>query len=267
MIGHIRSIVSLFDMLKLKADKFVRLMHQIDRLLNASNQVTLGMKFDGESLAIVLKDLSDTKALLLDLEMPVSYNAAVRVMDQLQLDKELAPAKWILHHLYESVNDELRSQVFLAIEPARRTFYEPSSPLFGQDVFDRFPSAIDDILEAGNCYALDRNTSTVFHLMRVMEAGLKVLAKELGIPYAPSWESYLKQIRANIEGDWKSKTDAEKSRLPLYKDLAGDLQAVKIAWRNPTMHIVKKYTDDEALQIYNCVKQFIIRLAETGFSE
>jgi hypothetical protein len=254
-------------MLQLKADKFVRLMYQIDRLLHASNQVNVGMKFEAKSLEIILKDLSDTEELLSELEMPVSHKAAMRVKDQLQNDRELAPSKWLLHHLFESVNDELGSQLFLAIEPSKRGFYKPSNPPFGQLAFDRFPSAIDDILDASNCLALDQNTAVVFHLMRVMEVGLKVLAKEIGIPYAPSWESYLKQIRTNVEGDWKSKTDAEKARQPLYKDLAGDLQTVKIAWRNPTMHIVKKYTADEASQIYDCVKQFIIRLAGAGFSE
>ena len=85
-------IVSLLEMLQLKADKFVRLMHQIDRLLHASNQVELGMKFNEESLGIVLKDLSDTEALLLDLEMSVSHKAAVRVREQLQRDSADAPS-------------------------------------------------------------------------------------------------------------------------------------------------------------------------------
>jgi hypothetical protein len=30
----------------------------------------------------------------------------------------------------------------------------------------------------------------------MMECGLKGLARLLGIPYAPSWESYLRQIQA-----------------------------------------------------------------------
>ena len=103
--------------------------------------------------------------------------------------------------------------------------------------------------------------------MRVMEAGLKVFSKELGVPYAPSWESYLGQVKKIIGSDWNSKTTAEKDRLPFYKDIAGDLYSVKVAWRNPTMHIEKKYEPGEALQIHNCVKQFMIRLAEAGFSE
>ena len=47
--------------------------------------------------------------------------------------------------------------------------------------------------------------------MRVMEAGLKALAKLLDIPYAPSWESYLKQINDKIAAKHKDKTPEWKA--------------------------------------------------------
>lgn len=167
----------------------------------------------------------------------------------------------------ERIWDELDSRTYVQIEPPRAKYYEPLQPPFGEAVFSQFASANDDIVEAGNCLSLERYTACVFHLMRVTEAGLKVLGRELGIPYAPSWEAYLRQIAKIVEADWNTKSKAERARQPLYKDLAGDLQSVKIAWRNPTMHIVKKYAADEAMQIYNSVKQFVTRLAEAGFSE
>src|ERR1700723_413509 len=120
-----------------------------------------------------------------------------------------------LRDLLGRVQDEMKLRVFLHIPVDKARHFEPANPPFGQDVFDRFPSAIDDVYEAGNCLALDRDTAVVFHLMRVMEAGLKVLGKELGIPYAPSWESYLRQIGTIVEGDWKSKTADERARQPL----------------------------------------------------
>lgn len=103
--------------------------------------------------------------------------------------------------------------------------------------------------------------------MRVMESALKVLAGELGIPYAPSWESYLRQLNSMVEGDWKSQSKELRSKQSFYKEVVGDLQAVKIAWRNPTMHIVKNYNSDEAMQIYGCVRQFMMRIADAGLSE
>jgi hypothetical protein len=102
--------------------------------------------------------------------------------------------------------DELSARVYVQIHSDRTRFYEQTSPPFGQQVFDQFSTAIDDVEEVSNCLALERNTAVVFHLMRVMESALKVLAGELGIPYAPSWESYLRQLNTMVEGDWKSKS-------------------------------------------------------------
>jgi hypothetical protein len=60
-------------------------------------------------------------------------------------------------------------------------------------------SASFDIEEAGKCLAFDRGTATVMHLMRVLEVGLKALAKVLQIAYAPSWDSYIKKINTILE--------------------------------------------------------------------
>ena len=41
--------------------------------------------------------------------------------------------------------------------------------------------AIPDIIEAGNCYALNRPTACVFHLMRVIPYGMAALTKLLKV--------------------------------------------------------------------------------------
>jgi len=145
-----------------------------------------------------------------------------------------------------------------------RYFDEPN--LFGEQVTDRFPTVTHDVADAGKCLALGQGTATVFHLMRVMEIGLRALAAPLGIPYAPSWESYLKQINAKINEDHKNKSEEWKIGEPFYRDLAGDLLIVKTTWRNPTMHPKARYMPDEAEQIFSAVRAFMRRLA-THFSE
>jgi hypothetical protein len=47
----------------------------------------------------------------------------------------------------------------------------------------------------------------------------------------------------------------------------GDLQVVKMSWRNPTMHIVRTYTPEEAQQIFGAVKTFMGRLAANRISD
>ncbi len=256
--------VSLLDMLRFYAHNFVaafgtlgQAMMEIRSGHTSPSSRTLGAV--GASLGMLLKQCQE-----LELKFSAVHLKRLAESDELRTLPKMLKA---LEETQQRIWDELNERTYVQIPVGSAMYYEPSTPPFGQKVFDQFSSAIDDVREAGNCLALERSTAVVFHLMRVMEAGLKVLAKELGIAYAPSWESYLKQIAIAVEGDWKSKTAAEKARQPLYKELAGDLHAVKIAWRNPTMHIVKKYTPDEAMQVYNCVRQFMQRLAGADFSE
>jgi hypothetical protein len=77
--------------------------------------------------------------------------------------------------------DELMGREFLYVRPEMVGYYDQPM-LFGKEVNDRFPLAIDDIEEAGKCLALFRGTACVLHTMRVMEAGLRVLGKSLNIP-------------------------------------------------------------------------------------
>jgi hypothetical protein len=163
------------------------------------------------------------------------------------------------------LEDELQGLVFLALTREEAVRWRTKQP-FGEEVFERLPSATIDIEEAGRCLALERGTATVFHLMRVMEVGLKVTASALGIPYAPSWESYLKQIQDKVDKKWRQKGVHWKRDEPFFREILGHLQAVKVAWRNPTMHIVNQYTSEQAEDIFNAVRGFMRHLA-TKLSE
>ena len=98
--------------------------------------------------------------------------------------------------------------------------------------------------------------------MRVMEVGLKALAKDLKIPYAPSWESYIKQIEAKITEKHSNKSKSWKAIEPFYREVLGNLTSIKIAWRNPTMHIVRNYSPQEAEDVFRTVRRFMKRLSE-----
>jgi hypothetical protein len=45
------------------------------------------------------------------------------------------------------------------------------------------------------------------------------------------------------------------------RDVSGDLLTVKQAFRNPTMHVDRKYGPEEAEEIYKAVRRFMERLA------
>lgn len=168
--------------------------------------------------------------------------------------------------LHGRLRDELAARICFMIETGKAKFFAEPYLFNTEDVkvSDQFPSAIYDIEEAGKCLALDRSTACVFHLMRVMEVGLQRLAKDLGIPYAPSWESYINQINTRIALKHKKKGIKWKRDESYFKEIAGDLLTVKVAWRNPTMHIVRTYTPEEAEQIFAAVRTLMQRIAARG---
>jgi hypothetical protein len=203
-------------------------------------------------------------ALLTELKLPVALASAKRLSKLLNDEKDTIT--WDeLAKAYEDISARLRDELgalkIFCLDPEREGYFEPIGPLFGQEVADKLPSAIPDIEDAGKCIALQQGTAAVFHLMRIMEAALKELAKLLGIPYAPSWESYIAQIKNKISERPKRKGIKWKKDELFFQETLGDLQAIKIAWRNPTMHIVRRYSVDESDDIFRAVRGFTKRLA------
>jgi hypothetical protein len=183
-----------------------------------------------------------------------------RLLLMLDDDVGASTIRAALSDLRLRLTDELNEREFLYVPPERVGFYKEQM-LFGQDVNDRFPSAIDDIEGAGKCLALGEGTACVLHCMRVMEVGLRALAGSLGVPYAPSWESYLGQIAARIGAKRKTKGVKWRRDEKFYAGISGDLMTVKQAWRNPTMHVGRKYSIDEAEEIFIAVRRFMKVLA------
>lgn len=159
------------------------------------------------------------------------------------------------------LHDQLTAKQFIYVAPQYVELYQRPA-LFGQKVNDRFPAAIDDIQDAGTALALGLGTSCVMHLMRVMEVGLKVLAKELGVPYATSWDAYLTKIEQSISAKHSMKSAEWKQCEAFYRDVSGDLLTIKQAWRNPTMHTDRRYSPDEAGQIFSAVGTLMQRMAQ-----
>jgi hypothetical protein len=185
---------------------------------------------------------------------------AERIRDKVSADTFMSEAATWIKDLRMRALDQLQAREFLHVSPADVAYY--SSPLSGWgEVPDKFPSTRYDLEEAGKCLALGRSTASVYHLMRVMERGLSSLARIFGIPYAPSWKAYLSQIDTRIAAQWNQKDPDWKRLEPFFRDAAGMLVAVRVAWRNPTMHVAAKYTPEEAEDIYRAVRGFMAHVA------
>jgi hypothetical protein len=166
----------------------------------------------------------------------------------------------------ERICEELHSSWFFRIPKTKVGYYAGPRERLGQAVIDAFPSAIYDIEEAGKCYATERYTACVFHLMRVMEFGLHSLSLSLNDPNLNpkknrSWDSMLKKCDGELRKNFNERCDEWRRDDQFFSNVTANLRAVKDAWRNPTMHVEKKYTGEEAFDIFNSVRAFMRHLA------
>jgi hypothetical protein len=153
---------------------------------------------------------------------------------------------------------EMEDKLFMYISPERAERYDRKD-LLGEDVNTKFPALQYDIAEAGTCYACGRSTAVVFHLMRIMEAGVQAFGTKLGVPLVKEkvWQVILDGINAAIKKlPTKDPVTVELSQI------AANLYSVKLAWRNEVMHPKDTYTLEEADNLIRQVKIFMEQLAK-----
>lgn len=132
-----------------------------------------------------------------------------------------------------------------------------------------FPEIARDVLCAVDCYALRHNTASVFHSMRVAEAGLRALAAERRIklpkdkPLAwGTWQEIIRALDNEIKLIGSKKAGAVKdAALEFYSGARADLNGFKDEYRNQVMHDRAHYDEHQALRALTNVHAFMERLA------
>lgn len=161
--------------------------------------------------------------------------------------------------LNETLEDELSQRTVMFMPAARAIYYMKGPTALGDEVVKRFPDLATDIDEAGKCFACGRFTATVFHLMRVMEAGLQEFGRVLGVTFPDKkvWQVVLQEAdKAIRQLDTKDPKTAPKSQV------SANLYAVKLAWRNEVMHPKGTYTEEETAPLGEAVKAFMKALVD-----
>ena len=164
---------------------------------------------------------------------------------------------------------EIEGKAFFYVPAERMKFFPRlNNPhIFGSAVGNAFPGAMQDIGESGICLALDRGSSCVFHLMRVLEIGLTVLGAKFSVSLAhTNWAPAIEEIESKIrdmhkDPAWKALPDC-KLQQEFYAQAATHFGILKDAWRNYTMHVRGFYTEEQAERIFENVKGFMQKLAE-----
>lgn len=170
--------------------------------------------------------------------------------------------------LLDGIDNNLKLRTFMFI-PGDQAWYYENGFLFGKEFSDSFPRpALIETIEAGNCYAAGRWTACVFHCMRVVEYGLRKLAKMVGvkltdkgrqcpIEYA-TWDKVITAIRNKIASTKTLPNGPRKQRrLEFYSRAADHCEYMKDIWRNEISHSRRRYNKAEALGVINRVREFV----------
>jgi hypothetical protein len=263
---------SLWDMLELNAADFYE---AVTRIQHARTSFEERPKSD-EPISDELV-LSIMRARLDSLEKSLKVlNARVTSMAVAELRKSLdtfiEPTYADVAMGFKDVGDTLRRELTLAkvlvLEPKAQEFYAPQESLLGIDFELSFlQQGSYELDEAAKCFALGRPTASVFHCMRLLEVGIRAMARSLGIsdpihPAERNWAVILKTIKDGIEAKWSTTQSRSTGDGVIFESLYASLDAIKNPWRNAAMHVEGKYTDAEAEHILFVVKGFMKKLSD-----
>ena len=141
-------------------------------------------------------------------------------------------------------------------------------------VLSSFPTAERDIFSAVDCYALEHNTASVFHSMRIAELGLRAVAaeRELQLPKDKpiewaNWQEIIKALDDEIKRIGQMPVGSDKDKLlAFYSGARADLNGFKDEYRNVVMHVRIDFDEFQAASALTKVREFMTRLSRFGLS-
>jgi len=171
-----------------------------------------------------------------------------------------------IEQLRSRMRDELEELQFLHVTPRLSIGLGEAAP-FGASVEQAFPSASLEIRDAARCLAFGQGTAAVFHCMRALEPALIAFATEFDVEYRENWNSLLNAIEAAVRDrknskEWENWRDAET----YFAEACTHFFFIKNAWRNHTMHLNLRFSEQDALPVYEHTRAFMQHLA-TNLSE
>jgi hypothetical protein len=218
-------------------------------------------------------ELVRAEAFLADLPLSIVLKAQLsRLKFRINHGAETIEISILFREFLDNLLVEMGAPHFLMIRTDRKEFFEQKELPFGKLVASVFFEANADISAASRCYALDEWTACVFHLMRVLEHGLRVLADKVGLDGEAmaheNWKNVIDQIESKIraiEGEKKSPDKIE--RLRSLSSAAVQFRYFKDAWRNHVSHSHASYDERDGQTIWTHVRAFTIQMAEAVSSQ
>jgi hypothetical protein len=171
----------------------------------------------------------------------------------------------------KGIEIELGKQCFFYFPFPNDKYFEQEK-LFGDEVYEKFENARQDLKDAGNCLAASLPIGCIFYLMRVAEHELRRLAKKLHVILTHSgkscpiefgdWNKIITGIKDKISEARTLPVGARRqAKLEAYCNAADHCEYMKDIWRNNVSHARKPYKDSEAERAFERVRDFMIFVA------
>lgn len=191
---------------------------------------------------------------------------------QISLAKSPDVVEAIAMMLHGAIEDRAENTMFFVVSREDAGLYHRNP--FPKIVRYRFPSAIPDMVEAGRCLALDRNTACVFHCMRVCEVVLYSLAAHIGpssfsesASLQANWDVVIKKIDNELKAAYKDRGDQFKGTYDFFSMTSNHMHALCKALRNDTMHANQSYDRTAAQEVLTATRRFAIYLATKSWDD
>jgi hypothetical protein len=171
--------------------------------------------------------------------------------------------------LYRAFCSELSAINFAFIPSEKLKYFDlyTEYSLLDDIISHHFPEAHKDIKGAGVALAADLHDAAAFYLMRVVEVGLRDLARNLGIKKLKNnpldyggWDDVVKAIDDKLSKKIpKSRSPKKIAAMKFKQAMLLDFKHFQVL-RNEIMHGRSRHNEQEAVGLFNRVNEFMQRL-------
>ncbi|UGY23781.1 hypothetical protein HU675_0038515 [Bradyrhizobium septentrionale] len=168
-----------------------------------------------------------------------------------------------LRVLRETIDSGLNNQLIYRY-PAEKARVFGNWKSDWEKVIVAFPSAKKDILECVDLWAMAHPTASVFHAMRILEHGLRALAKHVGKTFdIQNWQNIIDEIESGIRDRAKKmpRGSDKNEKLKFLSEAAKEFTYFKDGWRNYVSHNRSDYDEHQARSVYEHVRTFMTVLS------
>jgi hypothetical protein len=264
------SLWSLLDMLRIYAEKYIALGQDFMDIESACATAANGLK----EKQLSDDDMEHLAGLLIKVRkhcQEIGLKVTEGVIDEMLLDfrvpgyPEYVVVGTRIAETRRCFVSEIKSRACYMIMSERLRYYSDDASVFvSAEGLRAFPSSAFDLTEAGKCFATERFTASVSHIMKACEWPLVSFAAHAGVPEKDrcNWNKVLNEVRTKMANKRPPFDALSKEEEEYFTGLEGLLRTAKTAWRNPSSHIPRIYIESQARGLFETARFLIDSAAQ-----